>query len=47
MDKEELLNLYLEKLKLYALEKIENDDTSVLEALKDALTYLEGEMTGY
>lgn len=47
MDKEELLNLYLEKLRLYALEKIEQNDASVLEALKDALTYLEGEMTGY
>ncbi|CAA6824036.1 MAG: Unknown protein [uncultured Sulfurovum sp.] len=47
MDKEELLNLYLEKLRLYVLEKLENDDISVLEAMKESLTFIEGELTGY
>ena len=47
MNKEELLALYLEKLRLYASEKIEEKDISVLEALKASLLYLEGELSGY
>jgi len=47
MDNEELLNLYLEKLRLYALERLENEETTVLEALKSSLIFLEGELTGY
>jgi len=47
MNNEELLNLYLEKLRLYSLEKLETEDTTVLKALKESLTFLEGEMTGY
>jgi len=47
MNNEELLNLYLEKLRLYASEKLENENTTVLEALKAGITFIEGEMTGY
>ena len=47
MNKEELLSLYLEKLRLLALEKMDNDQVSVIEALKSSITYLEGEMSGY
>jgi len=48
MSQQELLNLYLEKLRLLALEKLEhNSDLSTIEALKEALIFLEGEMQGY
>lgn len=47
MNQEELLNLYLEKLRVLALEKIEENNLSVIEALKESLLYLEGEMQGY
>lgn len=47
MENEELLDLYLEKLRQLALEKLENDHLTVLEALKASLLFLEGEMTGY
>jgi hypothetical protein len=47
MNSEELLDLYLEKLRLLALEKIEENNLSVIEALKESIVYLEGEMQGY
>lgn len=47
MNQEELLNLYLEKLRVLALEKIEENNLSIIEALKESLLYLEGEMQGY
>lgn len=47
MDQEELLNLYLEKLRVLCNEKLEEKEISVIEALKESLVYLEGEMTGY
>ena len=47
MDNEALLALYLEKLRLYASENLEKENTSVIEALKQALIFLEGEMQGY
>ena len=47
MNKEELLNLYLEKLRLLSLEKLHESDISVIEALKEAILYIEGEMQGY
>jgi len=48
MNQEELLNLYLEKLRLLALEKIEhNSDLRIIDALKEAIIFLEGEMQGY
>jgi hypothetical protein len=47
MNDETLLDLYLEKLRLLALEKMDENNTSVLEALKEALIFLEGELSGY
>jgi hypothetical protein len=48
MNKEELLKLYLEKLRLLTLESLERKEVlTVMEALKEALIKLEGEMTGY
>ena len=47
MNQEELLNLYLEKLRTLSLEKLKNSDVSVIEAIKASLIYLEGEMQGY
>jgi len=47
MENEELLALYLEKLRLYSLDKLEFNEITVLEALKESLVFIEGEMTGY
>lgn len=47
MNQKELLDLYLEKLRLLCLEKLQDNNTSVIEALKSSLIYLEGEMQGY
>ena len=47
MNKEELLSLYLEKLRLLCTEKLKENDVSVLEALKASVIHLEGEMSGY
>ena len=47
MNEEELLNLYLEKLRKLALERLSQEDISVVDALKVSLTYIEGEMKGY
>ena len=48
MKNEELLKLYLEKLRLLTLESLEvKEESTVLEALKQALIILEGEMSGY
>jgi len=47
MKNEELLALYLEKLRLYSLDKLESNEITVLEALKESLIFIEGEMTGY
>ena len=47
MNQEELLNLYLEKLRVLSLEKLEDNTLSVIEALKESIVYLEGEMQGY
>lgn len=47
MDNEALLELYLEKLRLISLEKLNEKDISVLEALKEAIIFLEGELSGY
>jgi hypothetical protein len=47
MNQEELLNLYLEKLRVLSLEKLEDNTLSVLEVLKESIVYLEGEMKGY
>lgn len=47
MNQEELLDLYLEKLRLLCLEKLQESDSSIIEALKASILYLEGEMQGY
>ncbi len=47
MNQEALLDLYLEKLRLLCIEKLKDKDTSIIEALKASILYLEGEMTGY
>ena len=47
MDNEELLKIYLERLKSLSLEQLHDNKVSVLEALKASLNYLEGEMKGY
>jgi len=47
MNKEELLELYLEKLRQYALEKLSHEDISILESVKQSLIFLEGELSGY
>lgn len=47
MNQEELLNFYLEKLRVLCIEKMAEQDVSVIEALKASILYLEGEMQGY
>lgn len=47
MNKDELLDLYLEKLRSLCKEKLEEENLSVIEALKASINYLEGEMQGY
>ena len=48
MNKEELLNLYLEKLRLLTIEQLDSSpNLSVIKALKQSLIYLEGELSGY
>ena len=47
MDKEELLKIYLKKLEKIAKERIQERNLTPLEALKEALKYIEGEMKGY
>jgi hypothetical protein len=47
MNKEELLNIYLEKLRLLSLERLQDKNISVMQALKESLNYIEGEMRGY
>ena len=47
MDKEKLLSLYLEKLRMLTLEKLNEENITVIEALKTSLLYIEGEMQGY
>jgi len=47
MNQEELLHLYLEKLRVLCTQKLEEKDVTVMEALKESILYLEGEMQGY
>ncbi len=48
MNTDELLNLYLEKLRLLTEERLEEEEKiTVMEALKKAIIFLEGELTGY
>jgi len=47
MNQEELLDLYLEKLRVLCKEKLEESNVSVIEALKESILYIEGEMQEY
>jgi fructose-1,6-bisphosphatase len=48
MNREELLSLYIEKLHDKTMDIMgDKEEISVLEALKVALEYIEGEMKGY
>ena len=48
MKNDELVDLYLEKLRLLTLECLEGKEIlSVMDALKKAMILLEGEMSGY
>lgn len=47
MNSQELLDLYLKKLRLLCQERLEEGNLSVIEALKESILYLEGEMQGY
>lgn len=44
MNKEENLKIYIEKLHKLALEKLQERDVTPLEAIREALNYIEGEM---
>jgi len=47
MNNEALLELYLEKLRQYTLQRVSQTDISMIESLKEAILYLEGELSGY
>jgi hypothetical protein len=47
MNQDELLELYLEKLRVLCKEKLEEREISVIEALKESILYIEGEMQEY
>ncbi len=47
MNDEQKLEIYLERLKLLALQKIQNEKKDAMSALKESLHIVEGEMLGY
>jgi len=47
MNEEEKLNFFLQKLEILAKENLEKPNTSAIEALKEALNYIESEFIGY
>lgn len=47
MDEKEKLLFYIKKLEALALEKLEDDKISAMQALKESLNYIEGELIGY
>ena len=47
MNDKEKLTLYLERLRVLALEKIEDEKKDAMSALKESLHIIEGEMLGY
>ena len=47
MSDEERLKIYLKKLEEIAFERLKERELTPLEALKEALNYVEGEMQGY
>ncbi len=47
MSEVEKLAIYLEKLKVLSYENLQEKSTTAIEALREALNYIEGEMIGY
>jgi len=47
MHDEERLKIYLKKLEELAFERLRERNITPLEAMKEALNYIEGEMQGY
>lgn len=47
MSEAEKLTIYLERLKILSLENLQEKNITAIEALKEALNYIEGEMIGY
>lgn len=47
MSEEEKLTIYLEKLKALSAQNLCDRKTTALQALREALDYIEGEMIGY
>ena len=47
MNEEEKLQVYLKRLKVLTLEKLQDKNKSAISALKEALHIVEGEMLGY
>lgn len=47
MSEAEKLTIYLEKLKALSFENLQEKNTTAIQALKKALSYIEGEMIGY
>jgi hypothetical protein len=47
MNQDELLELYLEKLRVLCKEKLDERNMSVIEALKESILFIEGEMQEY
>ena len=47
MNESEKLKIYLEKIKEIASYAVENNNSSAIDALKEAVNYIEGEMIGY
>lgn len=47
MSETEKLTVYLEKLKRLSFELLQEKDITAIQALQEALNYIEGEMIGY
>lgn len=47
MSEEEKLKVYLDRLQKLCIEKIQDQKISAMQALKESLNIIEGEMTGY
>ena len=47
MSEEEKLKVYLQRLQVLALEKLQDKKVSAIRALKESLHIIEGEMRGY
>lgn len=47
MTEYEKLIIYIEKLKEISIQNLQDKDITAIQALKQALNYIEGEMIGY